>query len=87
MQRVVDHSGSYISLEASSLPQAVFTGCKKEPKHQFVTLSLPCCSGKNTIGCALPKACGKTMTEFIVCGMLKGSFRTEHYIKHKILLD
>lgn len=25
----------------------------------------------NTIGCALPKACGKTVTAFIVCEMLK----------------
>lgn len=74
-------------LEASSLPQAVFTARKKEPKHQFVTLSLLCAGGRNTMSCALPKAYGKTMTEFMVCEMLKGSFRTKHCIKHKILLD
>lgn len=35
------------SLEASNLPQAVFMGCKKKPKHQFITHSLPCFEGKN----------------------------------------
>lgn len=74
------------SLEASSLPQAVFTGCKKEPKYQFVTLSLSGVGGKKHNELCFAQGLWQNRN-WIVCEMLKSSIRIKHYIKHKVLLD